>query len=158
MFSNLQALSKHIHRDDPVWLGRLEYEKRMATEHLQFCALFYRHQLRCGRRFLHEHRWGASSWKVSCINELVNYPRVFSAETHMCRVGMTSHVREKDGPRGLVKKITGFITSSRCVAAQLNLQCDGSHTHVHLVGGRAAAAQVYQDDLCCAIHGMFRCS
>ena len=59
-------------------------------------------------------------------------------------------MREKDGPRGLVKKPTGFITSSR-VAAQLNLQCDGSHSHVHLVGGRAAAAQVYPDELCRAI-------
>ena len=66
----------------------------------------------------------------------------------MCRFGTTSHVREKDGPRGLVKKPTGFITSSRCVAAQLNLQCDGSHVHVHLVGGRAAAAQVDPDELC----------
>ena len=60
-------------------------------------------------------------------------------------------MRERDGPRGLVKKPTGFITSSRCVAAQLNLQCDCSHAHVHLVGGRAAAAQVYPDELCLAI-------
>ena len=151
LFSNLQELNKHIHRDDPAWLSRFESEKQKAIGHLQFCALLYRHQLRQGRHFLHEHPWGASSWKLDFMNDLVNDPRVFSVETHMCRFGMTSHVRERDGPRGLVKKPTGFITSSRCVAAQLNVQCDGSHLHVHLVGGRASAAQVYPDELCRAI-------
>ena len=69
----------------------------------------------------------------------------------MCRFNMTTHVRERNGPRGLVKKPTGFITSSRCIAAQLDAKCDGTHSHVHLVGGRAAGAQVYPEDLCRAI-------
>ena len=69
----------------------------------------------------------------------------------MCRFGMTSHVREQDEPRGLVKKPTGLMTSSRCIVAQLDSRCDGSHEHMHLVGGRASAAQVYPDELCRAI-------
>ena len=52
---------------------------------------------------------------------------------------------------GLVKKLTGFMTSSRCIAEQLNRKCDGGHSHVPLVAGRAAAAQVYPDMLCEAI-------
>ena len=151
LFSNLQELNKHIHRDDQAWLRRFEEEKAQATEHLRFCSLLYQHQLRRGRHFLHEHPWGASSWKVDCIEDLLADPRVFTVETHMCRFGMTSHIRERDGPRGLVKKPTGFMTSSRCIAAQLDSRCDGSHEHVHLVGGRASAAQVYPDELCRSI-------
>ena len=69
----------------------------------------------------------------------------------MCRFGMDSHVREKDGERRLVKKPTGFMTSARCLASQLDVRCDGGHEHVHLVGGRASAAQVYPPELCKAI-------
>ena len=151
MFSNLQELNKHMHRDDSLWMERLEREKAKAVEHLQFCALLYRHQSRQGRHFLHEHPWGASSWKVDCISGLVDDPRVYSIETHMCRFNMMSHVRERGGEQGLVKKPTGVITSSRCIAAQLDARCDGTHAHVHLVGGRAAGAQVYPDELCMAI-------
>ena len=151
LFSNIQALNRHIHRYDSAWLVNFEREKAQAVEHLQFCSLLYRHQLRRGRLFLHEHPWGASSWQVECINELIKDPRVFAVETRMCRFGMTSHILGRDGPRGLVKKPTGFMTSSRCIAAQLDARCDGSHTHVHLVCGRASAAQVYPDDLCRAV-------
>ena len=66
----------------------------------------------------------------------------------MCRFGMSSHIREREGDRGLVKKPTGFMTSSRCVAAQLGRRCNGRHDHVHLVGGRASSAQVYPQPLC----------
>ena len=66
----------------------------------------------------------------------------------MCRFGMSSDIRERDGDRGLVKKPTGFMTSSRCVAAQLSRRCNGLHGHVHLVGRRASSAQVYPQPLC----------
>ena len=57
----------------------------------------------------------------------------------------------KEGYRGWVKKPTVLMTSSRCIAEQINRRCDGSHDHVHLVGGGAAAAQVYPDALCQSI-------
>ena len=69
----------------------------------------------------------------------------------MCRFGMTSHIHERDGERGLVKKPTGFMTSSRYIAEQLGVRCTGDHDHVHLEGGRASAAQVYPPRLCEAI-------
>ena len=49
---------------------------------------------------------------------------------------------------GLVKKTTGFVTSSRCFVVELNRKCDGGHDHVPLMAGRAAAAQVYPEMLC----------
>ena len=52
---------------------------------------------------------------------------------------------------GLVKKPTGFMTSSKCLAEDLNRKCDGGHDHVPLMAGRAAAAQVYPEMLCEAI-------
>ena len=69
----------------------------------------------------------------------------------MCRFGMTSHVDARGGPRGLVKKPTGFMSSSKHILDQLDRRCTGDHEHVHLMGGRAAAAQEYPPALCEAI-------
>ena len=52
---------------------------------------------------------------------------------------------------GLVKTPTGFMTSRKCIATELDKKCDGGHSHVLLVAGRASAAQVYPDMLCEAI-------
>ena len=41
--------------------------------------------------------------------------------------------------------------SSRCVRQELDTKCTGDDTHVPLVGGRAAGAQVYPQMLCKAI-------
>lgn len=89
--------------------------------------------------------------KIGSVIELMKGGRVFTVESHLCRFGMKSHIGTRDGEMGPAKKPTGFMTSSRFIADQLNKQCDGSHVHVHLVGGRASAAQVYPDELCRAI-------
>ena len=49
---------------------------------------------------------------------------------------------------GLVKKPTGFMTSSKCIAKELDKKCGGGHSHVPLMAGQAAAAHVYPDMLC----------
>ena len=69
----------------------------------------------------------------------------------MCRFRMTTHIGTKDGKRGLFKKPTGFMSSSRCVRNELNKKCTGGHAHMPLVGGRAAGAQVYPEALCEAV-------
>ena len=151
LFSNLQQLNLHLHRDDPVWLERFESEKLKAIGHIDFCMLLYKYQLKHGRHFVHEHPWGASSWKLDSVVDMLNDNRVWIAQTDMCRFGMTSHVKVKGGEQGLVKKPTGFMTSSRHVAEELSRRCRGGHSHVHLEGGRASAAQVYPVRLCEAI-------
>ena len=52
---------------------------------------------------------------------------------------------------GLVKKPTGFVTSSRCLVEEFSRKCDGGHDHVRLMVGRAAAARVCPEMLCEAI-------
>ena len=151
LFSNLQELNKYVHRDDPAWLSRFEEEKKKASRHIEFCIQLYRHQLRQGIHFLHGHPWGASSWKILSVEELLQDGRVHIVENHQCRFGLESHIHVRGGEQGPVKKPTGFMTSSRCIAMQLDKRCDGTHTHVHLVGGRAATAQTYPEEQCKAI-------
>ena len=85
------------------------------------------------------------------MKALFRDPRVIWVEGHMCQFGMTSPITGSDGQVGRVKKPTGFLSSSRFIAAELNRYCDGSHDHVHLVAGKAAAAQVYPPELCKAM-------
>ena len=69
----------------------------------------------------------------------------------MCSFGKDTHVHKTDGERGPVLKPTGFLTSSWCIAKELNMRCGGDHKHVPLVGGRAAGAAIYPPELCRAI-------
>lgn len=124
---------------------------RAAVKHIEFCILIYRHQLREGRHLVHEHPWGASSWKLDCVDRLMDDDRVYAVEAHQYMFGLTSHMHSKSGERGMVKKPTGFMTTAKCMADQLNRQCDGSHSHVHMIGCRAAGTQVYPKELCEAI-------
>ena len=69
----------------------------------------------------------------------------------MCQYGMVSHVHSKNGHLGPVLRPTGMLTNSRCLRKELSKRCTGGHRHVHLVGGRASAAQEYPRELCQAI-------
>ena len=66
----------------------------------------------------------------------------------MFQYGMVSHWEGKQGPLGPVLKPTGMLTFSWCLQLELSRRCPRSHEHVHLVGGRAAAAQEYPKELC----------
>ena len=48
-------------------------------------------------------------------------------------------------------KKTRFLSNSGKILRELKVKCDGSHTHQHLVGGRAGPAAVYPPALCRAI-------
>ena len=157
LFSLLQELNLVVNKNKPGWMDEFNRRKAEAIEHIRFCCLLYEYQLRRGKHFLHEHPWSARSWELDCIKHVMSFPNVQLVEGHMCQFGMTTHVNEKHGEQGLVKKPTGFLTSSECVARLLNRTCQGGHAHVPLVGGRAAGAQVYPDKLCEAIvKGMLR--
>ena len=144
----MQELNENVHRDDLEWLKAFDEEKRKAAQHVEFCVALYRQQLKQGLHFIHKHPWGASSWKLECVQELLADGSASLVGTHMCRFGMSSHIRERDGDRGLAKQTTGVMTSSGCMAAQLDRRCNGQHDHVHVVGGRASTAQVCPQLLC----------
>ena len=69
----------------------------------------------------------------------------------MCQFGMTSPITGPHGDVRHAKKPTGFLSSTRFVAEELNRYCDGSHDHAHLVAGKAASAKVYPPALCKAM-------
>ena len=54
-----------------------------------------------------------------------------------------------------MKKPTRWLTNSPWLAEGLERHCPGTHTHEHLLGGRAKGAQVYPPQLCKAIVAAF---
>ena len=150
-FSTLPYLNLHLHRDDPEWLGKFMANLEKAKRHVKFCFEIYQHQREQGRFFLHEHPWLASSWKLDCVEKMERQPDIMKVRTDMCQFGMVSHIESKTQELGPVLKPTGFMTNCSHIARELGVRCDKSHDHVHLVGGRAAAAAIYPDGLCEAI-------
>ena len=43
---------------------------------------------------------------------------------------------------GYVRKRTTVMTNSREVAKRINVKCDGTHRHVHLLGGKAEKGSI----------------
>ena len=85
------------------------------------------------------------------MSEILQYEGIKIIDFDMCQYGMTSHIDGKNGPMGPVLKPTGMLTNSWCLQRELSLRCPRNHDHVHLVGGRASAAQEYPKALCEAI-------
>ena len=127
-----------------------------ALVHVHFCLSLYREQMEGGRYFLHEHPASATSWRDEKVMRMRDDPRVSCVVGHMCAQEMLA--KDAEGI-GLVYKPTRWMTNSECVARRVGKRCvneknvDKSswHRHVHLVGGRAGAAQVYPKALCTEI-------
>ena len=64
---------------------------------------------------------------------------------------MTSRIGGVGSELGPVLKPTGFMTNSPEIARELARLCPRNHSHVPLVGGRAAGAAIYPEKLCMAI-------
>ncbi len=147
-FSQLQALSKDK--------GNIEKKKLLLVrviKHIRLCVSLYWEQIKNGRYFLHEHPASANSWKLPEIIQLLTYPGVVKVVGHMCAYGMKSTDEKGEG---LVKKPTGWMTNSPYIAEQVSALCSNRwkgqmHRHVHLISGRAKAAEVYPPKLCKAI-------
>ncbi len=85
--------------------------------------------------------------------QLLAYPNVIRTKGHMCAYGMKSQDAEGEGQ---VLKPTGWATNSPYIAEQVSKLCSNrwrgaKHRHVHLISGRAKAAEVYPPRLCTAI-------
>ena len=77
-----------------------------GTRHLEYCADLYKMQMDNGLYFLHEHPWGASSWKNEKIMKLLNNPKVQRIRGDMCEFGMSQC---DELGEALIKKPTGFM-------------------------------------------------
>ena len=123
----------------------MKRELDIARGHIKFCADIYRVQLRAGRHFVHEHPEGSRAWSMAELQEIMMHPRVGSTVLHMCSFGMVAEDEKGVAP---VKKGTRVMSSSTEVLKRVARRCEnetekGHHRHVHLIQGRAKAAQVY---------------
>ena len=141
--SILQGLNRA--RMDP---GKWETMWNKGMGYMLFATKLYPIQRDDGRFFLHEHLASASSWRLPEMQSLTSDLGIKKVNAHMCRFKMMS---EDEQGKGLVKKPTGFLTNSEYMRRALDKQCLGSHRHVHLMGGRAKACQVYPEKLVRAI-------
>ena len=66
-----------------------------------------------------------------------------------CQYGLVT--LDPDGVSKPAKKPTRFVSNGWCLLEELCRRCPGDHSHQPLMGGRAAAAAEYPDDLCHAV-------
>ena len=123
MFSMLQELNLHLHKDDAPWMAEFDRKWRFAVQHIEFCAQIYRLQMNEGRHFIHEHPRDAKSWDLPVVKDLLNDPRLNWVEGHMCAFDMTAPISGSNGEVGYAKKPTGFMTNSICIARKLTKRC-----------------------------------
>lgn len=93
---------------------------RKARVHLEFCAKLYLMQAHHGRYFLHEPPLSATSWQEPCIHNILGKHAVLHVKADQCQYGLMS--RDAIG-NGVVRKATGFMTNSPCIAMKLERRC-----------------------------------
>ena len=120
-----------------------------AVVHIEFCVDLYRIQMEGGRYFLHEHPQIASSWNLDCVTALLKDPRVGLIVADMCQFAMMR--KDREGIGQYILKPTRWMSNAPFVLHALKRRCDHGHDHLHLLSGRARAAQIYPERLCTAI-------
>lgn len=142
MFSNLQYLASGRSRvsclQDPHFQQRLRDAITLLNFGVTVCLL--QEQLKCS--YLFEHPWGASSWKMNSVRNLLRQPSSILTRTDQCCFG------QSDANGVPIRKRTGFITNVPLIAKALNKTCKGLHEHQHCIGktkgiSRAAGAARY---------------
>ena len=68
MFSVLQELFGGARRADPKKQDKFDEKLAAAVKHMEFCCEVYRQHTKKGGYVVHEHPWGARSWKLDCID------------------------------------------------------------------------------------------
>ena len=115
-----------------------------AMLHMKFALTLCLQQYLAGRLFMFEHPAGASSWSTKMMTDMLSREGVFLAKFDFCQLGMVAS--KGSGGKGSAKKRTAVMTNSKHVAETLRLaQCDKSHSHVQLVGGKAKQCEVYPE-------------
>ena len=99
---------------------------------------------------MHEHPLDDSFWKENCVENVLDKCEAASVSADQCQYGFVS--KDQLGV-GLVRRATGLMTNSMCLAQELQRTFpDRSgrvhHRHVVLQGGETKAAQVYLDGFC----------
>ena len=151
-FSTWQRLCAH--RRDPQ---AVQEQLDRAIKHMRFVCKVYKRQIDEGRYFLHEHPAAASSWKLPCIQQVMNEEGVDTIVMDQCQLGQ----KAEDGSP--IRKPTKWMSNSQEVLKTLSRRCQGrggecSLGGVHKIceGSRARRAAIYPFALCRAILKGFR--
>ena len=75
------------------------------------------------------------------MERILKHPRVGITVADQCMYGLTTS--GPDGQKVPAQKPTKWASTSPQMLKRLSTICDKSHSHKHLVGGRAAAAAYY---------------
>ena len=127
-------------RMDPKLLRKNLTEGRLMWD---FSLEAIEEQCNENRYFGLEHPERASSWKLPKTQRTLQRPDVAVIIFDMCSWGLTVADDE------LSRKSTRIATNNPWLAYELMLaQCDGLHSHRHLIGGLPALAQEYPPELC----------
>lgn len=122
-FSTLQCMNEAKWRKDEDRQKRRQQSWDEAVRHVNFCAKLYRHQIKHGFYFLHEHPHNARSWGLACMQKLMNTEGVIRIRSDMCMFGMAT---QDDAGRTMpVRKPTRFLTFAWGIADALDRRCDG---------------------------------
>ena len=79
----------------------------------------------------YRHPVAATSWKLQCMQKVLALPGVIKVHVDMCQYGMKQKDQEGEGA---VKKPTGIMTNSECIAHALEQRCKGEHQHITCCG------------------------
>ena len=134
-------------------------ELRKAKKLLRFCAEICQLCIDLQLSFLFEHPWSASSWQEPCVAKLIKNPQCYLARADQCMFKLVDQSGE------FMRKRSGFLTNNLEIARTLNLTCDHSHQHRHVMGkarganmNRSRLAQKYPPNLISAILGAYAMS
>ena len=139
MFSAMQNINVHQMKK-----SRTKARVQEAVAHFAFAVLLCIRKSQRGGTF--EYPVGASSWSTQLASLLSQCPGTKRVNFELCMLGMRSKDASGSAP---AKKRTSVMTNSPELAdAFAQFQCDSSHRHVVLEGGRAKACQEYPDEFC----------
>ena len=143
-FSILQGFNDPSRRREALKVG---------IRHMEFSCAVYKWQLERGAHFLHEHPWGASSWKLQCVQQLVQTAGVEVVRSDQCQFGQLAWHKLPSGEweRRPARKRTGFMTSMELMARALENECPGDHEHARMLSGTAKPTERYPPELVATI-------
>ena len=127
---------------------KMSFEKGMAllgegVQHVEFAMRIYEWQVRRGKKAIFEHPATSKAWEEESVQRVLQLPGVVRIRGDQCEYGL--RVGEDDQP---AKKPTDFMVNGEGMARALSRRCQGNHTHVPLVNGKAKGAQRYPKELC----------
>ena len=102
-------------------------------------------QIKRHKWLVFEHPHSATTWHEPCMQKLLSALVVDWQLADQCQYGFVT--LDPDGASKPAKKPTRFVSNGRRIFEELCRRCPGDHSHQPLMGGRAAAAAEYPDDL-----------